>query len=295
MLVREVVVGRMLTWTLLVALGGMPGALAHDEPIEPVYASAKVLRQRGPWLGRFGLQDMLRKLHPGIQAVPAGAGFDPQTETDYGIIELVSTRRGSFLVDGPDGITPTGPAVALLLHHVQRVPGMVSISPELVVLRVERGGLVVVSRSFLDAMTQDLPPRAWPRAAVQLGVLDLHPRGAALTLTVTDAQREPDFAEEISERTVYFVAEDGPVEAVRFVLRQTTVENAENEPGRVRTFTTRIETHLRVGKRPKTGLAELEQETHEILECEGRVYRRSMRLEILCWEDGAYQECGPAY
>jgi hypothetical protein len=272
-------------------LAGLPARAHYDDP-EPVYATSRVLAQRGPILGGFGLRDMLNKLHPGLTRLPR-SGLIAEEDIEPEVIEQVIIQRGRLLHVGEQGAYPSSPAVILLLVHALHEPDLVTWNLELAALSVKNGRLVVLARMELGDYLTEISPEYEVQASVKLELIRLHPAAAALSVIVRTVEKEPDFEEERVERVVYALWEEGFEELLRLPVREAVTEVQPDGKGRRIVNVESVDTRLVVTNRRSRGLYELETETYRAESINGRVFHSETDLAILCWENGAYEECDP--
>jgi hypothetical protein len=261
-----------------------------DEEIEPVYATSKILNQRGPKLGRFGLQPMLKLLYPGLRKF-AHASKLPDEDEDPEVIDQVLGTRGRFLIKTEKGIVATPNAIALLIIHTYTSEDNLSRTAELAVLTIQDRKLKVIVRQRMEDWVSDFEPVSGIGSSLDLKLYRLHPKASALGLIIKQVSQDQTTIEENTEVVLFLIEEDSFSEIFQHSLRSSMTEFVHTKPKSVSVSSS--DTNIIISAKQSQGLYGLDVEVHQAESFNGRVFHTEMNLELYRWEDDGYQDYSP--
>jgi len=267
-----------------------PAFAQDDEEIEPVYATSKILKQRGPKMGRFGLQPMLKLLYPGLCKLPRASKV-PDDDEDREVIDQVIGIRGRFLSMNEGAILATPNSIALLIIHSYSSPDDISQTAELAVLTIKNRKLKVLVRQRLEDWVSDFDPATGAGSSLNLKLYRLSPIASALGLIVKLVSQDPTAIEENTELILFVIEDDSFYEIFQHSLRSSMTEFVHTKPKSVSVSSS--DTNIIISPKPSRGLYGLDVEVHQAESFNGRVFHTEMNLELYRWEDDSYQDYSP--
>jgi len=259
------------------------GEAAEDEEVEPVYARAEVLAQRGPRLGRHGLAALLEVAYPGIRR--------PGRDTDPGepVIGRVLALKDRFLILDDEVVRPGPEAVALLVIRETDLEGSLEWFPELVVVGLSGARPKVLGRRELDDLVMEFVPAQDAGSNYRLEAFRLHPRGVGINVRMEQDQVGTDGQVADAKLQTFLIGQDG--ELVDVLMEDVLRRNQEQEPGGVASGDM-SQTRLSVDRsRLINGFYLLEVERYSSRSEGGRIRNVEIEYEWQCWRDGGYDLC----